>query len=373
MDTRYPFRISFSIDGKRYWVRGKTQEEAIRKEAQKRDEVMSGIVTNNSSVKQWARVWFDTYIAPKDITEASRAMYVSKLNNEILPAIGSYRLRTITPVQLQGLLNKCQGGSTSNTSKLRIVIKAMFRQAFQNRIIPFDPAAGLQMPRTVTGKHRSITDQERAALIRVADMEKFDGRENMSGTWVLSMLYCGLRPGETAALKWEDIDLENGTMHIKRAKEAHSTTIKAPKTEAGIRTIPIPRCYVARLEALPHTGEYVFPQRDGKTPLSDSSIKRRWETIKKYMDLEMGASTTRIKPKGKRKSTLVITEHALADDLDLYCLRHTYCTDLQAAGVPINIAKELMGHSSISVTANIYTHATTQSVEIARNLIDTLR
>ena len=51
-----------------------------------------------------------------------------------------------------------------------------------------------------------------------------------------------------------------------------------------------------------------------------------------------------------------IIYHAVAPDLTPYCLRHTFCTDLQRAGVPINVAKELMGHSDISITANIYTH-----------------
>lgn len=46
----------------------------------------------------------------------------------------------------------------------------------------------------------------------------------------------------------------------------------------------------------------------------------------------------------------------LSKDLEPYLLRHTFCTDCQAAGVPINVAKELMGHSDISVTAKIYTH-----------------
>ena len=51
-----------------------------------------------------------------------------------------------------------------------------------------------------------------------------------------------------------------------------------------------------------------------------------------------------------------IVKSVLAPDLTPYCLRHTFCTDLQRAGVPINVAKELMGHANISVTANIYTH-----------------
>ena len=51
-----------------------------------------------------------------------------------------------------------------------------------------------------------------------------------------------------------------------------------------------------------------------------------------------------------------IVESVVAKDLTPYCLRHTFCTDLQKASVPINVAKELMGHSDIQTTANIYTH-----------------
>ena len=60
----------------------------------------------------------------------------------------------------------------------------------------------------------------------------------------------------------------------------------------------------------------------------------------------------------------------IADDIDLYCLRHTFCTDLQRKGVPLNVAKEHMGHADITTTANIYTHSTPDVLETARSLID---
>lgn len=363
-------RRSFRFDGRRYFVRGRTEEEALRKQIEKERQLAEGFLDSNSTVRKWASIWLETYVDNRDIIDASRRMYHDKVNNIILPAIGAYKLRTVTATQLQQLLNTRAGYSTSDTGKLRIVIKAMFRQAAENRLIPHDPSTGLKMPRTVTGKHRSLTDAERAALIRAADTDRFDGKPNNSGLWVLSILYCGLRPGETAALRWEDIDLATGTLHIRAAKESHSKSIKAPKTDAGVRDIPIPKEYLARLQAAPHRSEFVFTQRDGKTPLTDSSMKRMWETIKKYMDLELGAKTERIKPKGRRKHKLIITHSVLAEDLDLYCLRHTYCTDLQSKGVPINIAKELMGHADISTTANIYTHSTADSLQIARNLIN---
>ena len=62
--------------------------------------------------------------------------------------------------------------------------------------------------------------------------------------------------------------------------------------------------------------------------------------------------------------------HKIAEDLVLYCLRHTYCTDLQKKGVPLNIAKYLMGHSDISVTASIYTHTGTDEAIEAGRIID---
>lgn len=363
-------RRSFRVDGQRYWVYGTDEEDAIRKQIAKEEQIRSGQLNANITVRRWAEVWMETYVDNRDITDASRKMYEIKLRNQILPAIGSMKLGRVTATQLQQLLNTRAGYSTSDTGKLRIVLKAMFRQAYQNRLLSYDPAAGLKMPRTITGKHRSLTPEERQSLIAAAHRESFDGKPNNSGLWVLSMLYCGLRPGETAALRWKDVDLDAGIIHVVQAKEAQSTTIKAPKTAAGVRSIPIPKPYLDMLQTAPQRSEYVFTQRDGHTPLSDSSMRRMWQTIKKYMDLELGAKTELLKPPGKRKHTLIITEHVLAPDLDLYCLRHTYCTDLQAKGVPINIAKELMGHADITTTANIYTHSGQSSLDIARQLID---
>ena len=219
---------TFTFDGRRYSVYGRTEEEVTLKKAEKERQLMEGRVDSNMTVRQWAKVWLETYIDSKDITDASRRMYYDKMNNIILPAIGAYKLRSITATRLQQLLNRRAGYSSSDTGKLRIVLKAMFRQAAENRIIPYDPAAGLKMPKTTKGKHRSLTEAERAALISAADADRVDGKPNNSGLWALSMLYCGLRPGETAALRWEDVDLDAGTLHVRQAKEAHSMAIKAP-------------------------------------------------------------------------------------------------------------------------------------------------
>ena len=167
-----------------------------------------------------------------------------------------------------------------------------------------------------------------------------------AGLWVLTILYTGLRPGETAALFWEDIDFDRNEIHVYKAVESGTRTIKAPKTPAGIRDIPMRQELRERLLAVRGEGTApVFPSANGGIR-SANSLRRLWNSFAHALDLHMGAKVR----DGQ------ILQHAIAPDLTPYCLRHTFCTDLQRAGVPINVAKELMGHANISVTANIYTH-----------------
>lgn len=365
-------RKTFQFQGKRYYIAGIDEADAQNKMQEKLRQLEEGTTSNKMTVKQWSEIWLDTYVKPRGLTPKSYRMYTAAMQNVILPAIGSKQLKYITDIDLQRILNTRAGKSMSDTNKIRIVIRAMFRQAFISRLIAFDPSAGLQMPKVTKGTHRGITDAERAALIRFAQTPSIDGkRKNKAGPWVLMILYCGLRPGETAALKWSDVDLEGATITVRSAKESGSNAMKGPKTKAGIRRVPIPAEYVPTLKSMKYVKDgFVFTQRDGESHLTESSMKRMWETTKKYMDITMGAKTKRIKPEGKRKHSTVITEHVIADDLDLYDLRHTYCTDLEEKGVPINIAKYLMGHKDISTTANIYTHPTDASLETARKLIN---
>ena len=186
---------------------------------------------------------------------------------------------------------------------------------------------------------RPITAAERRHILALA-------QEHRAGLWVLTILYAGLRPGETAALSWKDIDFDRNEIHVYKAIESGTKTVKAPKTPAGVRDIPMRQELRDRLlDAQGCPDDLVFPAPAGGVR-SANSLQRLWGSFAHALDLHMGAKV----------QDGVITKHALAPDLTPYCLRHTFCTDLQRAGVPINVAKELMGHANISVTANIYTH-----------------
>ena len=365
-------RKTFHYDGLKYEVCGRTEEEAIEKKLEKLRQLKAGRLDSSITVKRWANLWYDTYVQPRDITAKSKSMYRGYLDRAIIPELGALKLSKVTDIRLQQLLNSRAGGSSSDVGKLRLVLRALFKQAAQSRIIPFDPAVGLKLPRTTVGSHRSLTAEERRALIAVANYPTFDGKSNRSGCWLMLMLRCGLRPGETAALRKCSVDLKKKVISVVEAKESGSTDVKNPKTAAGIRTVPIPEDLMPWIEKQMAVNDspLLFTQKDGASMLSETSMRRRWETVKKYMDLELGAKFEKIKLPGQRRHSLVITESVIAEDLDLYDLRHTYCTDLQKAGVPLNIAKVLMGHKDIAVTANIYTHADDESIEAARALIN---
>lgn len=334
-------RKTARFNGKKYEATGKTELEAMRKLAEKLAAAKRGeeALGGGMTVDAWYKQWLATYKAPKGLTPKSLGMYDEKYRNYIKPRIGQMRLRDVRDVHLQRILNDQTGKSTSHITKLRMVMQEMFKRARQSRLIPFDPSELLELPASTSGRRRAITDQERAAILAVAE-------HHPAGLWVLTMLYTGMRPGETAALMWVDVDFERNEIHIHAAKESGSREIKAPKTAAGVRDIPIHAALLPRLRAAQGSPfSPVFPNRAGNRQTEDS-LRRMWKGFCRDLDIYLGAELYRNK----------IVRSVLAPDLTPYCLRHTFCTDLQRAGVPINVAKELMGHADIQTTANIYTH-----------------
>ena len=354
------FHKNFTYEGRRYHISAATEKELMIKYGRMLQQLADGtlLINQNSTVTHWAEVWLETY-KQGNMTDKSFLTYRQKLEGYILPAIGRMKMKDVREPHLQRILNDERGRSFSHVSKLRMVIRGMFSRAYSAGIINRDPAANLVLPKTTKGTHRKLTAQERAAVLAVADRGEHNGC-----LWVKLMLYCGLRPGETAALQWRDVDFERSLLHVSRAKESGRNTIKETKTAAGIRDIPIPPRLLGELQQCQRGPfEPVLHQaRDHSKPHTESSMKAMWRSFKRLVDIEMGARVFRLQ----------VIEHGEPDELyeslTPYCFRHTYGTDLQDAGVPLNVAKYLMGHSDITMTANIYTHTSEEMVQQAANL-----
>lgn len=223
---------SFVIDGKQYAVYGKTEKEALEKLAAKKEAVRRAELTKgaNYTVESWAETWLTTYIKPKvrkpgqlkkkgTLTQKSYQMYEDKINGYIIPALRGRKIRSVTDTMLQGVLNQQAEMSESHAKKVRMILRAMFSQAAFSRIIPFDPTVKLTIPASTTvEKRRSLTAEERAVLLQIANTHR-------CGLWIRFLMRTGLRPGESAALRVRHLDMGKRLIHVCEAVESGTTVI----------------------------------------------------------------------------------------------------------------------------------------------------
>lgn len=345
---------TLTYEGQRYYARGKTEAEAeANRELLKRDLEAGKIgISKNMSVSRWAQEWLETYKKP-EVNARHYKDLQGIVKNFIVPEIGGMKIKSVKPVHLKKILGKASEYSDSYASKIYDVVRQIFREAYHNNLVPKDPAEALKKPSgRGKSKRRAITQLERKLTLEVA-------RDHRGGTFVMLMLYCGLRPGEVAALTWADVDFEKEVIHVRRALKADGS-VKLPKTSAGYRDVPLPWDMADWLRTRKRTSMLVCTNTQNNQ-YTASSMKAMFKDFKRHMNIAAGCKVFR---------NQLVPPLAVGDDLTLYCYRHTYCTDLQAAGVPINVAKELMGHSSIAVTAEIYTHKSEDAFNNAADLIN---
>lgn len=383
---------SFRYNGRQYNVKGKDEADALQKKAEKLAALKRGEEKLKPvTVKAWSELWLETYIKPKvrkpgapklkgTMTEKSYEMYEQKLNNYIIPEIGRMKIADVKDVHLQRILNKEAGGAFSSVSKIRMVMKAMFKQAYASRVIPYDPSIYLSLPSVEKGTRRSLTDEERKVLLEVA-------KTHRCGLWIKFMLYSGLRPAETAALKVKHLDFENELITVFDSVESGTNIVGTPKSSAGTRFVFISPNIAPELKASvsgKSPEDYVFPQTDGKTMMTAYSMNNNWRSFARQMDLTMGAETTNhghiydpkdLLPDGTPMYPMEDDPdtprngHKIAPDLVPYCLRHTFCTDLGKNGVPIEDIKYVMGHEDISTTLGVYSHPGHESAQRAAKIL----
>ena len=315
------YTATYTFDGKRYYVRSSSsQREADKKAAKALAAREEGIpkLDENTTVTEYATRWVETY-KRTTVSKPVYSEYVHRINDIIIPAIGPLKMKNIKPTHLQEIMNAHADKSKSYCSKLLVIIHGIFRQAVKDEIIRRDPSEAVKEPKTKSGTHRSITPEERHKILETAKTHPF-------GLAVKILLMCGLRPQEVVALKWSDIDQINRRIMVRRAQKK-SGDIAETKTEAGARNVPIPPALWDSLSIPDDIDKRIIvpPRGEGYTY---SGMLYAWHKFKAAADV----------------------------NIDMYDLRHTYCTDLEAAGVPINVAKYLMGHSNILMTSKIYTH-----------------
>lgn len=346
MPKKYKHQKNIFIDGKRYCIYGDTLEEVAAKAALKRRDIEEGrtIITGSMTVKKWVDICLSTY--KKKTTDKYRQEMEYRINKYILPAIGHLPVRSVRPIQCQAIINECEGMSYSHLNKLMQEIKFIFRKARENRLIVENPAEFLEMPDYSRGRRRAITAHERKHLYLCAEKYRpFD--------LFILMLECGCRPAEAMHCLGNDVKIMDGFRMLH---------IRGTKTKNSDRYVPFPDSLADRFADRitgAHRLEPLSPNNEGRMH-NDSSYNRLVSRLRRELNISMGCRMYRNE---------LLPPFPLAEDFVPYDLRHTYCTDLQKAGIDIRVAQKLMGHADITITANIYTHTDAESLTMAAQIL----
>ena len=326
---------------KRKYVYAKTIKELDLKRSEYERKVRLGLVTEreNASFYEISQEWLQYKAA--FVSERSAVRYKCVVMNH-LTSLHPYRLLDLKATHLQMILNSMarDGFSRGTIAEVKQTASQILEYAMMNDILYRNVFQKIPIPKA-SKKPRVPLTKEQIALVRST------WSEHRMGIPALIMLYCGLRRGELIALTWRDVDLKKKALAVCKAATTTSNQhkLKDPKTAAGYRMVPIPDFLVDILAKQPRESLMVCPAATGEM-MSAQAWERAWESYMHFLNLKAGGrDRSRINPKVVAMEPF--TPHQL---------RHTYATLLYDAGVDAKSAQEMMGHSNIQTTLEIYTH-----------------
>lgn len=284
--------------------------------------------------------------------------YATLVRVHLKPAVGSIRLQDLKPEDLQRLYNqKAKAGLAASTIRhIHLIIHAALQQAAKNGLVYRNVSELTTLPKGPKKEVRALTPEEQELFLRALEGERLRAA-------FLVLLFAGLRRGELLALTWEDIDLSNGTLQVRRnlvRTKEHGLTFTEPKTKTSRRVVPLPASLVAELR--------VHKTQQAKEKLQAGEA---WQDHGLVFTTEFG---TPIEPRNFNRAFYRIRNKAgLPEEVNLHALRHTYATRLIERGVPMKTAQVFLGHANYQVTADTYSHVTqeteTQAVQVLNDLI----
>jgi integrase len=362
------YRQSLTIDGKRITIRGKTKAEFEAKLETAQRKKRQGLIGGDISVREWTARWLAVYTA--NLSATQQAHYKAKIEHDLIPYIGGRKIASVKASDLQEILNAYAGGKKGTVEKIRQAFRLIFADAAYERIIDHDPAVRLKLPKLAESPRRPLTETERKAVLAVAETHP-------RGAYVLTMLYCGLRRGECLALTSGDVDLEGQRITVSKALVLNGNVGELGGTKAakmrkgaesdpsvGVRTVPIPDKLLPVLRPLcankaPET--ILFPKGDG-THATQQTVVWWWRSFTRACHIEAGATLYR--------NAVQYDASPFGAEVTPHYLRHTYATDIYAAGVDEMARKIFLGHANHDVTAG-YTAMSEEAFARNANLINT--
>lgn len=333
-------------------VYGKTEAEVKRKLKDLRNEIAKGEFKQDIkaiTVKTYMNNWLVNY-KKNEVKPSTYDLIESTCNNLIFPRIGNYQLAAVKPSDIQNMINDLteKGYSYSTIRKAYNYTKSAYTFALERKEVTEIPFAKIILPKSVKKDMSEIVfyNEDEIKLIKENALTKFphsDAYIFRYGYAIILLLYTGLRCGELLGLKWEDVDYENNSIKVRRnlkqvvnrdedVDQKYVVIEQSTKTKSGIRSVPLSNMAkeaLAYYEKIRTDSPYVLSSKKSK-PVSARNLDRAFRNI--------------------------LTRAGITKQYGVHSLRHTFASMLFKKGVDVKTVSEILGHSDVSVTYNIYIH-----------------
>ena len=333
---------------KRRSVSGKTRAEVSRKLTEAMADRDGGLLhdAGKLTVGEYLDRWLADSVKGR-VRETTYANYAYITHKHVSPALGHVKLKTLTPAHVRGFYGeKARTNlSASTVKKMHVVLRKSLSQAVSDGLIPRNAADGVKPPRVgAPGEEiKPLGSEECAAFLEASRGERLEA------LYVLA-IHCGLREGELLALRWEDVDLEA----VRPAVLVRRTLTRG---EEG-------RGWVVGASTKSGKGRRVRLTRRAVTALKDHrkrQLEERMRLARLWQDQGLvfaGETGSLFNPSNLRNRSFkrIKARSGVREDLRFHDLRHTCATLLLSEGVNAKVVSEMLGHASITITLNIYSH-----------------
>jgi len=340
-----------------------TRREAEREEARLRHEAATGVDLEPTKITlaDYLQRWLEAVRA--NLAPATYQRYDGLLKHQVIPHIGGLMLTKLRPLQVQQLYARLQvqgradgrGGISARTLlHVHRVLSEALRQAVRWQIVARNVCESVESPHAPRVEMRALSPDEARQLLEVAQAE-----DGILGDAVIIAVHTGLRLGELLGLRWADVDTEQGRITIHRTVQylpGEGTIQREPKTARGNRTVPIGATAVSTLGRLRRR-----------------QLEARLAVGTAYEDSGLAFTDPRgrpIPPYRLSQRFAGLLRRADLPRMRFHDLRHTHATLMLARGVHPKVVSERLGHASIAITLDTYSHVLPTLQEDAARALD---
>ncbi len=351
----------YYVNGKQRSLNAPTEAECHRKLLDTLQQIRQNEYCEPSqiTVERWMRQWWEVYCVP-NIRKNSAATARGSMEKHICPAIGKTTLQKLRADHIQALVNSMnrKGLAPSTIKRTMATLNTALKQAVSNQIIMRNPNDNVILPKMKQKEVEFLSQDEQSKLLAALP-------DTDNGRMIRFMLGTGLRASETIGLRWKDI--KGDAFTIRQAITSYSTfdkgkktalNVDAPKSTASSREIPLTRTMRALLEE----------QREKQTEQKLKAIGMGigWDSSDLVFSTAIGSPKD---IRNLRRELYKAFDAAALSRRGLHALRHTFATNAIQAGMDVRTLSEIIGHSKIAFTLQIYAHS---NMDIKRQALEAM-